>query len=180
MADAYREFEAHWKKTDDARWVWRVMRHCVHQKEPIPKWCLDYICNVADGIDGTKNDNRKALPGILGFPKGRGRKRSTIDELRIERFAADFMKLVLKGTSPGRARNQAAGLHGIGTDSEVQYLRDFFSLKTLPRSDAAGQWKRIFMHHCLHNPMFRSRYPDAAPLGPLDEDGKQAPPFDFR
>jgi hypothetical protein len=178
MADAYREFEAYWKKEGDSRWVWRVMRTCIHRKEPIPNWCLDYICNVAEGIEHATGDRGRALLGVLGLPKGKGRPRGA--ELRIERFAAEFMKLVMKGMSPGRARAEAASLHGIGTDSEVQYLRNFFRLKSLPTSDAATRWKLIFLDHCLHNPMFRSRYPDAAPLGAPDKDGKRKPAFDFR
>jgi hypothetical protein len=176
MADDYSNYRDEWHE-GDPRWVWRVMRTCIEKREPFPDWCLDYLSAVADGIEKAKDDMRAALPRILGFPKGPGRRRHNRDALRIEKFAAEFMLLVMCGVSPGHARWEAARLQGKGSDDKelAKCLREFFNLKSLPTRSQEWRWKLIIMQWCLHHPDYSKRYPKLPQPG---EDGK--PAFDFR
>jgi hypothetical protein len=172
--DGYSNYRDEWRESGDPRWAWRVVRTCIEWPEPFPDWCLDYLHAVAEGIEKAKNDIRAALPRILGFPKGPGRR---CDALRIEQFAVEFMLLVLRGNSPGKARGEAAGLCGMGNDDKelAKYLRNFFNVKSLPTRSQERRWKLIILQWCINHPDCFKRYPK---LSQPEQDGKSA--FDFR
>jgi hypothetical protein len=166
----YVGFYALWVKTGDPRWVWRAIRSAVHCGD-LPDWTLNYLFDVAAGIEKAGGEAGRELHSILKFPSKPGPLRSVKQELQIERFAVGFMRRVLKGETPGKARAEAARLEGMTGDQEqlAMRLRDFFDLESLPQSSLDQSWRMIIATWLMnHYPAYVERFPDLP-----------RPPFDF-
>jgi hypothetical protein len=123
-----------WDRTGDPRWVWRTIRHCVHYREPLPDWVLDYLARCAEAIENIKGDYGRALHHALEFSGKSGRKRENEIDMQTERFAMAFAKAIWKGSGAEKARADAAAPELADSDDKElkKRLRDFFGLKELP------------------------------------------------
>jgi hypothetical protein len=150
-----------WNKTGDPRWVWRAIRDRIHHHEPFPDWVIDYLGKCADGIESATGDIARGLHGILGFSSKSGRKRDVGIDLLNERFAMSFAAGISRGESIFKARRAAAktwDLLGRDDKDRRRMLREFFELKTLPRT--AVEWKAIIVRWGQLHPGYADRYPD--------------------
>jgi hypothetical protein len=149
------------EKTGDPRWVWRVIATCADENIALPPWARAYLIEVAKGIETAKGDIGRELRNILKFPqKKSGRRRRVELDMKDEQLAVAFMREILAGVSPGKARQQVIEVSG-GDDKDLKArLKSFFGLKSLPTRDQQWQWKLIVSTWLLNHPHYVERYPD--------------------
>jgi hypothetical protein len=167
--DPYEIYRAEWRRTDDPRWIWRVIKTCIREQEPFPEWCLDYLDQVATGLEKIRRDIGRELPMVLGFSAKRGPRLSKERALRREIFIVEFMRQVLRGVDAQKARAAAAAtIKGYPKDREElsKQVREFFELEELPSKRL--EWWQIIGNFLATRPWFFERYPDLREL------------FDFR
>jgi hypothetical protein len=170
----YEQYEAEWHRTDDPRWIWRVIKTCIHNREPLPDWCLDYLDRVATAIEKIKGDTGRELPFALGFSQKRGPRLTAERAMEREQFFVEFMRQVLSGVPAQKARNAAAAtIKGYPTDpAELsKQVREFFGRKVLPSKRI--QWWEIVGNFLAAHPQFLERYPDLREL--FDFTGGKSP-----
>jgi hypothetical protein len=166
-----------WERTQDPRWVWRAIRHCVHYREPLPDWVMSYLNRCAAAIENIEGDYGRALHRALEFPAKSGRKRANAIDMATERFAMAFAKAILDGAEAGKARTDAASaeLYAMDDKDLKKRLRDFFGLEELPDRREQWRWKLIIVTWLMHHPGYREGYPDLPvrfDFGPTDENQK--------
>jgi len=153
-----------WERTGDPRWVWRAVRHCIHHREPLPDWALNYLGRCAEAIENIKGDYGRGLHRALEFSPKSGRKRKNEIDLTTEQFAIAFTKAILKGDSADKARAEASGQvdgpKGKDDKDLTKRLREFFDLRALPKRSEQWRWKLIVSTWLLNHPHYVERYPD--------------------
>ncbi|HEY1749578.1 MAG TPA: hypothetical protein VGG11_22815 [Xanthobacteraceae bacterium] len=189
-------FEYHWKKDKNPIYVWSAIHRSKKIKQPLPKWALIYLYDVAERIDDfwTKDvsDVREVLPGILGFAKriGPGGHVGKVQELRKrEALAMAFAAQIFAGKSPADAcadaRNsmeyRVKGKSDEPDDRTLEaHLRTIFADDDAPfgrgkrGSDAIKRWQRYLKIWLLRHPLVFVAYRDVHRSFPRTLDFREA------